>query len=774
MRVRSLIAVVPMLAATWAAATNGPLVTDEEILVTDEEIIVLRINGQEAGPPLLVRRDADGGLLLRTEDFQGLRLKPPQEATVVVDGVAYFRVGATMGADVRFDGTTLSADVTLPADAFLPTVAVLPDTTLHPATVSPGAFLNYNLSTERVADVEEHGALLELGAFSRLGVLTNSMVARDSPELRSSTRLDTTFTYDMPERLATLEVGDGISAPGAWGRAVRFGGVQFGTNFATQPTLVTAPLLAAQGEAVVPSTVDVFINGQRVARESVQPGPFAIENLPPITGAGELQVIVTDALGRQQVLAQPYYSGPTLLRAGLNEFSFEAGAIRNDYALESFAYGDPFAAATSRRGFTDSFTAEVHTEAEADGARAIGVDAAWRLGTLGVVTATTAVGADDDDSGWLAGIGIERSSRRMHVFGRTQLASEHFAQIGVSGLAPRPKRRTFAGTGVNLNRFGTCQLAYGHQSYWNSEPVETLGASYSVTLGAWGFLSLFANHTRAQSSQTDLYVGWTMPLGDRRSVGSSLSYRPDVPAGESFEATATLQQNLPAGSGTGYRLSASSSDDAQASVSYRGRAGQAGVDYSRRDGVDGWRASALGGLTLTAAGVLPTRWLDQSFAVVQVADYPDLTVYVENQPIGRTDSKGRVLLDRLRPYDTNHVSLDPAELPLDASLSNPTALLTPAFRSGAVVRFPISRATAATMRLVQESGEPVPAGARVHAPGGETTVALDGLIFVTDAAGYNEASASWPGNRCRFAFQRPQDGDPMPDLGEVRCRATEP
>jgi len=170
---------------------------------------------------------------------------------------------------------------------------------------------------------------------------------------------------------------------------------------------------------------------------------------------------------------------------------------------------------------------------------------------------------------------------------------------------------------------------------------------------------------------------------------------------------------------------------------------------------------------------MPTRWLDQSFAVVQVADYPDLTVYLENQPIGHTDRKGRVLLDRLRPYDTNKVSLDPAELPLDASLVDPAAHLTPAYRSGAVVRFPIKRATAATMRLVQENGEPVPSGALVHTPGGEATVALDGLLYLTDAAGYNEASASWPGHRCVFAFQRLEDGDPMPDLGEVRCRATE-
>ena len=100
--------------------------------------------------------------------------------------------------------------------------------------------------------------------------------------------------------------------------------------------------------------------------------------------------------------------------------------------------------------------------------------------------------------------------------------------------------------------------------------------------------------------------------------------------------------------------------------------------------------------------------------------------------------------------------------------------LTPAYRSGAVVRFPIIRATAATMWLVQDNGEPVPAGARVHAPGGDATVALDGLVYLTDAAGYNEAEATWPGNRCRFSFQRPDDGDPAPDLGEVRCRAAAP
>ena len=529
MRALPLFALLPILVAQWAPARGD---APPEDAPGEEEIVELRLNGQETGATLLVRRDAAGALFLRAEDFAALRLRPPQVATVLVDGIAYFRIDASMGADVRFDDATQSVDIALPADAFVPTVTAVPDNAFHAATISPGAFLNYNVSTQRVADRDESGALLELGLFGRPGVVTNTMLARDELERRGTTRLDTTWTRDMPERLATLRVGDGISAPGAWGRSVRVGGIQFGTNFATQPTLVTTPLLAARGEAVVPSTVDVFINGRPVASEAVPPGPFSIENLPTITGTGQLQVVVTDALGRQQVVTQPYYSGSTLLRAGLNEYSFEVGAIREDYGLESFAYGEVVAAGTFRRGITDTFTAELHGETQIDGASALGLDTAWQVGTLGVVTLTAAAGADHEDSGWLAGLGVEHSGRRFDLFARTQLASERFVQIGLSAFEPRPKQRSFAGVGVDLARRGSLQVAYGRQSYWDAEGVETLGLSYSLSLGRYGFVSLFANHTRSQDSQTDVYLGWTMPIGNRRTVGSSLSYRPDLPIGD--------------------------------------------------------------------------------------------------------------------------------------------------------------------------------------------------------------------------------------------------
>ena len=762
---RRLLPLAVSLALAQAATASGNVVSP----AFEPAIIQLRLNEQDDGPTLVVRRDGDGALLLRADDLPQLRIRTPSRGLMLVDGERYFRFAHDTGAEVVFDDATQSVRMALPPDAFLPTRARATSADALPVTQSGlGGFVNYDFTGERVGDRNGLGAFLDFGAFGSGGVLTSSMVGRFDDDRRQAVRLDSTWTLDFPERLATLRVGDSISVAGAWGRSARFGGVQFGTNFATQPTLVTTPLLFAQGEALVPSTVDVFINNRRVASEDVPPGPFTIDHLPPMTGAGQMQVVVTDALGRQQVVAQPYYTGPTLLRGGLNEYSFEIGAIREDYAQASNAYGDLIVTGTYRRGVTDQFTAEVHAEGQANGASAAGLDTAWQVGSLGVVTLTAAAGGHGD-FGWLAGAGFERSARGFNVFVRSRYASEAFAQLGTDTLRDRPRLLSFGGLGFGLGRYGNLQLSYGLRTSWSSTRTETVGLSHSVTLGSFGFLSFVASHTVSEGAATDFFFNWTLPFGDRRSASLTLQHSPDAESGETFEAVASVQQSLPAGAGAGYYVGLSSSENGQVDYFLQGDAGQVGLQYARRNGTDGWRASANGGLALTAAGVIPARRLDRSFAVVQVADFPGLTVYVENQPIGRTDGKGRVLLDSLRAYESNTVSIDPKELPFDASLATREMTVTPAYRSGPVVRFPVARASAATLRLVLPDGTPVPAGASVQTRSERVPVALDGRVYLTTAAGRQQARAEWPGQRCSFVLERPETGDPQPDLGTLPC-----
>jgi len=771
MRLRSCIAAILLLSAgTHAQAAQGPEAATPEPFA--EAIVELHINEQPAPTTLVVRRDVDGTLLLRAADLPDLRLKAPSRGVRLVNGERYYRLGPEMGAMVAFDESTMTGQVTLPAQAFLPTQrATTAADAPRASRTGPGGFINYDVSAEQASGRQQGGGFVELGLFGNQGVLTNTMVARYDADAGDVARLDSTWTRDFPDRMATLRVGDSISTPGPWGRAVRFGGLQFGTNFSTQPMLVTTPLLAAQGEAVVPSTVDVFVNGRPIASEQVPPGPFSIDRLPVLTGGGQLQVVITDALGRQQVLTQPYYSGTALLREDLAEYSVELGSVREDYGSRSFGYGDLIGVASYRRGLTDTLTAGTRAEAQANGIYALGADAAWQAGYVGILTAQLAAGGDADGTGFLSGLGVEHSGQRLSVFAQTQYASRSFVQTGMAGLLYTPRQRTFGGLGFNFGAYGSAQVAYGRQSYYDSETVKTVGVNYSIALGMLGYLGLYASHTTATESDTNVLLTWTLSLGDRRTLSTSLqqsSAREDFGGG--FQGNVTLQRDLPAGSGLGYRVALSTADEQDASVAYQGSAGTAAVDYSRRNGDSGVRIGATGGLAITGAGVMPARRLNESFAVVQVADYAGLTVYADNQPIGRTDKHGRVLIEALRPYQRNEISVDPTQVPMDGSLSQSVIGVTPAYRSGALVRFPVERALAATMRVVQANGEPVPAGASAELGTVAFPVALDGLLYVEGLREATRVRVSWQGGQCSFEARRPAVTDPVPDLGNVPCR----
>jgi outer membrane usher protein len=765
-RLRSCIAATLLLAAgSRALAAQGPESIAEPFA---EAVVELQVNDQAAPTMLVVRRDVDGTLLVRTADLETLRLRTPTRGAVQVNGERYYRLGPEMGAVVTLDDATMKAQVTVPAQAFLPTRRANTLADAPRATRSaPGAFVNYDVSAEQSAGQHRGGAFLELGLFGNQGVLTGTMVANVEPRQRQFARLDTTWTRDFPDRMATLRVGDAISSPGGWGRAVRFGGVQFGTNFGTQPMLVTTPLLAAQGEAVVPSTVDVFVNGRPVASESVPPGPFSIDHLPVLTGAGQLQVVVTDALGRQQVLTQPYYSGTSLLRPDLAEYSFELGSIREDYGLSSFAYGDMLGVASYRRGITDTLTAGARAEAQANGIYALGADAAWQAGMAGIVNAQLAAGGDSAGAGFLAGLGIEHSGDRFSAFAQTQYASRSFVQSGMADLRYKPRQRSFAGVGFDFGRRGNIQAAYGLQSFYDSATVQTLGLSYALSLGALGYLGLFASHSIADQQDTSLVLNWTLALGDRRSLSASLQQASGANGG--FQAATSLQRDLPAGSGIGYRVSLTSNDEQDAYLAYQTDAGTAEIDYARRNGESGVRVGASGGLAITAAGVMPARTLQQSFAVVQVADYEGLTVYLDNQPVGTTDEQGRALIPVLRPYERNEISVDPRQVPMDGSLSQRAIGVTPAYRSGALVRFPVERAMAATMRLVQSDGYPVPAGAQATFGAAGFPLGLDGMLYIEGLQDSADMRVTWAGGVCHVEVRRPAGDDPVPDLGDVRC-----
>jgi outer membrane usher protein len=221
-------------------------------------------------------------------------------------------------------------------------------------------------------------------------------------------------------------------------------------------------------------------------------------------------------------------------------------------------------------------------------------------------------------------------------------------------------------------------------------------------------------------------------------------------------------------------LSASTAGNYDADWRAQSRAADLELESARNQGIEGQSALLTGALTWLDGRVDATRSINGSFAMVDVAGLADIPVYVENQLTAHTDASGRVLLYNLRPYEANHISIEPTELPLDTTIDATSAIMAPPYRSGVIARFPVERAHGATLRLVTEEGTPLPVGAIVTLQGADFPVVLDGKVYVT---GYDHgvgAEAAWKGGHCRFQLPPPPSDDPLPDLGTLRCQSMAP
>lgn len=769
-----------------AQAAGGAL---EEVT---EAVLEVALSADSKGETLVVLRGSGGLVYLDDADFQKLRLPLPRTAALTRAGRSYHAPAALPGCSVAVDEARQRAVISVSIDS-LETTRVSAAARSHPLVTpaSPGAFLNYQLSAQQISGHTNGGVFGELGLFAGPGVVTATGVSRtlgiqgQSGREIETVRLDTVLTQDFPDRLETVNVGDAISDPASWGNAVRFAGIRFSRNFGLRPDLLTTPLLSTGGMATVPSTADVFVNNQLVSTSQIPPGPFIIDRLPTVSGTGDVSVVVRDALGREQMMSQTFYSSTVLLARDLTQYSINLGSERQLYALQSNRYRGTLGEFSYRRGMTDHLTLEGHAEYLSGEAQAGGVNAGFGIGHLGVINLTAAGGGDAHGTGFLGGMGVEHRGVNTSVVASSLWTSRDFAQVGEpTNPNLRMRQRHLLQTGVGLGRFGSLSFAYVRQSYRNSPAQQTLGLTQSLSLGRSGTVNLTVSHTRvaqgfygfsvtasttAAQESTSLYVIYVFPFG-ARSAASATAVSGSGPGALDREVLATLSESPPAGPGSGYRLSAATSGNYDADWRQQTAAADVELELASNQHVDGRSALLSGALTFLDGQVRTTRTVNGSFAMVDVAGLPDVPVYVENQLTTHTDATGRALIYNLRSYEANRISIAPEELPLDTAIASSSSIMTPPYRSGVVARFPVERIRSGTFRLVTEEGVALPVGASVTLQGKAFPVVLDGMVYVTGYDHGIDGAATFRGGRCTFRLPSPPADEPLPELGTIQCR----
>lgn len=688
------------------------------------------------------------------------------------------RLESLQGVQVHYDREHQAVDIVAPLKLLRLDTQVLDtrDQSVPKANASPGMLLNYNLYGTRADNGSASlSAFTELRAFNAHGVFSNTALTQASrigdAWHTNSVRLDTTWSSSFPDSMITLNVGDTLTAATTWSRATRIGGIQIGTNFALQPYNITTPLPAFFGSATLPSQVELYINGLKQYSGSVPAGPFQLNAVPGISGAGNAQVVLTNALGQVTTLSFAMYNTQQLLRRGLSDWSAELGFVRENYGIDSFDYdGQPMASATWRRGLSDSFTAEAHAEAT-DGLFDGGIGGAWLVGAKGgVISGSVARSTYNGLSGSQVGLGYSWTNSRYNLAISGLRASSGYRDVASLYGGPPPSLSVNAQAGVNAFGLGSIGLGYTQLDY--QQQISRYASAYWFrSLGRKASLSLNVNQNLDQSRDRSVFFAFNLSLDSRTFMSSSLQHQ-----GDDNTLATSVTRSVPSEGGWGWRAQMQQGGGihgGQAEMDYLGRYGQLQAGVSDFDGNGYAYANATGSLVLMGGGLFPARQISNGFAVVSTDGIAGVPVKLENNLVGTTNAKGLLLVTPLNAYQNNQVSIDPMSLPADVRLGRVNLDATPTDRAGTLVRFDITPIRAASVVLHDSNGKPLPVGSEVRIQGqaGQPAiVGFDGAVYLDALQAHNEIDVTTPSGACHVAFDYPKHGDGIPQIGPLACK----
>ena len=308
-----LLTILPRLAAAAETAADSATETAPETATeagfeaasdpnADQKLLLeVQINGHSIGKigEFTLRR---GKLMARPDELRDLGFRVPD---------SFASKPGTLIALSDLHGLTWTIDqknqilrVTASDSALMPTLFQPEggETSTGRRTIQSGSGLTLNSDIVGTFASGQSGASgsFDLRSFAPWGIANSDWLgyagaASGGTGATRAIRLDSAYTFADVNSLRRYTLGDFITSGLAWNRPFHIEGAQIRSDFSMRPDLITFPLPTLTGSAAVPSTVNVLVNGNLVTSSQVDPGPFEIQQLPVISGAGTITMTMTNA-----------------------------------------------------------------------------------------------------------------------------------------------------------------------------------------------------------------------------------------------------------------------------------------------------------------------------------------------------------------------------------------------------------------------------------------------------------------------------------------------
>jgi outer membrane usher protein len=340
------------------------------------------------------------------------------------------------------------------------------------------------------------------GAFNRNGTVLESRASWREENSHPWRRDDLRLVHDFPDRRTRIAVGDVVSATDGFQSSTLAGGVSLTRNFNLQPYRRSSPAGEAAFELERDSRVEFVVNGQRVATQRLGPGRYRVRDFPFAVGSNDVQVRITDEVGRVETVRIPFVFDVAVLGVGEHDFGYALGVTAERHSAgRRYNHADQFFSAFHNLGVTDTVTLGINGQGTSEVAQG-GLEA--RLATpIGGFRADLAGSRVVDGDRGLA-------ARLQYRYEEPPMAKRN-GRSGTAALSYRGARFASLGTVEPVNPVAyELRLVYG-QRLWQD------------ISGNIGFTRQWARDLGDDGTQAD--VGFSRRLSDEFSTQVVLSRR---------------------------------------------------------------------------------------------------------------------------------------------------------------------------------------------------------------------------------------------------------
>lgn len=409
---------------------------------------------------------------------------------------------------------------------------------------------------------------------------------------------------------------------------------------------------------------------------------------------------------------------------------------------------------------------------------------------LGEMELAVAGSGTDTENGWAVSLAYNYSSRPITVGWALRSLSDHYATTSLKAPEDRAWLEAAALVGFPVTSRGTVTLQYTHADFRDAGPQERVSGAVSVRLTDRANLFVTSSYARQPGvkPETTVFTGLTYYLGDNTTASASNE------VGRHFNnSSLEVQRSLPLGEGFGYRAQVMRNEQDQPQVD--GRSGGSTVDYQglaqlQYQGPYGFYEGAYqrtgdrnssiltvaAGIVAIGGGLHLSRPVQDGFALIHVPGVPGVRGSLDNQEVGRTDSRGKLLVPNLLPYYGNRLGIADQDIPIDYSIGFTERTVGPPVKGGSVVTFPARRVQAFVGSLVVEidgrAVTPAYGQLTVTAEGQtyESPIGRDGEFYLENVPrGRHAAVIDHKDALCRFTLEPPASLASLVDMGTVRC-----